>query len=479
MRAARRLRAGCWRRELRWRPAIDSAPGRWRVRRASGHVALIELFLSRGAAIDARNLVGTTALYGAAENERHASVTRLLAHGADPDLPGPSGVTPLAAAAFKGNGRIVETLLARGADPNVVDRTGKSAMTYAAARAFTFVIRRLLDAGVDPNRAYGNDLTALMWAAGHDEGVGSGAALDAIALLLDAGAAIDPLDDRGRTALMIAAELGRAEIVALLLERGADRTIADKAGKRALDLAGNEGVREQLAGEVSLLSQARVVIGAGLDIVLGDREHQIGHARIVAARASAEVHHGPVHVFLRLAGEARLGAFALVFTLVATGATERDVGAQRPRRDIGRRPRLLQIGPALLREEERQGHHVAALESLRQRRHDVVLARAALVIAQLQVGVALVLTPDHRGRLLLRDAVLPVTGCAELCLLRDRIGASCGGEEKERSEDDEGQGTDEKRAGPCGPAFARNEPRLLSDSRHQSSVKAMMVLPRL
>jgi ankyrin repeat protein len=212
-----------------------------------GHIALIELFLSRGAAIDARNLTGTTALYGAAENERHGSVALLLAKGADPNLAGPSGVAPLAAAAFKGNGRVVDLLLARGADPNAVDATGKSAMTYAAARGFALIVRRLLAAGVDPRRAYGNDLTALMWAAGHEEGVGARAALDVVELLLEAGAPIDAADNRGRTALMMAAEIGDADVVEHLLGRGADPAIADKSGKRALDLAANDGVRAKLA----------------------------------------------------------------------------------------------------------------------------------------------------------------------------------------------------------------------------------------
>jgi uncharacterized protein len=215
----------------------------------AGHVALIELFLAQGASIDARNLVGATALYAATENERQASVAFLLARGADPNLPGRSGVTPLAAAAFKGNDRIVEALLARRAEADVVDTTGKSAVTYAAARGFASIVRRLIGAGVDVKRAYGNDLTALMWAAGHEDGVGTRAVLDVISLLVNAGAPIDAADNRGRTALMVAAELGRGAIVEALLERGADRSIADKSGKRALDLAANESVRERLAAQ--------------------------------------------------------------------------------------------------------------------------------------------------------------------------------------------------------------------------------------
>ena len=214
---------------------------------SAGQRALVELFLAEGAQIDARDLAGATALWAATESERQASVALLLAKGADPNLPGRSGVTPLAAAAFKGNDRVIEQLLARAADPNVVDATGKAAMTYAAARGFLEVVRRLLDAGVDPRFRYGNELTALMWAAGHEDGVGAPAAQGVVDLLLGRGAQIDAVDDRGRTPLMMAAELGHAEVAATLIGRGADQAVRDKSGRTALDLAANESVRRTLA----------------------------------------------------------------------------------------------------------------------------------------------------------------------------------------------------------------------------------------
>jgi uncharacterized protein len=86
-----------------------------------------------------------------------------------------------------------------------------------------------------------------MWAAGHDEGVGAAASGRVIDLLIAHGATIDDADDRGRTALMIAAELGYADVVGLLLERGADRTKKDKQGRTALDLATNDDVRAKLS----------------------------------------------------------------------------------------------------------------------------------------------------------------------------------------------------------------------------------------
>jgi ankyrin repeat protein len=84
-----------------------------------------------------------------------------------------------------------------------------------------------------------------MWSAGHEDGVGARAAIEVIEILLAAGAAIDAVDNRGRSAVMIAADRGNAAIVAFLLSRGADASLADKDGKRALELAANEEVREK------------------------------------------------------------------------------------------------------------------------------------------------------------------------------------------------------------------------------------------
>jgi len=57
---------------------------------------------------------------------------------------------------------------------------------------------------------------------------------------------VDAVDNRGRGALMIAAERGHAAIVALLLNRGATADLRDKGGKTARDLAANDEVREKL-----------------------------------------------------------------------------------------------------------------------------------------------------------------------------------------------------------------------------------------
>jgi ankyrin repeat protein len=85
-----------------------------------------------------------------------------------------------------------------------------------------------------------------MWAAGYADGAGVLDAENVVKLLLDRNADINAADDRGRTALMIAAELDHAAIVDTLVKHGADQSITDKQGKTALDLAVSDGVREAL-----------------------------------------------------------------------------------------------------------------------------------------------------------------------------------------------------------------------------------------
>jgi ankyrin repeat protein len=212
----------------------------------SGHLQMVDLLLARGAPIDARNLAGATALYFAAEGSHISIAQRLIERGADVKLTGRSGISPIAAASYAGNDVIVEALLAHGADERVADETGKPPIIYAAAGARFDIVKRLLARNIDINARYSNDLTLLMWASGPDENAPEAQAVRIISYLLDAGAHVDDRDDRGRTALMIAAEGGHEEIVNLLVARGADASLKDKAGKRAADLTRLSSLRERL-----------------------------------------------------------------------------------------------------------------------------------------------------------------------------------------------------------------------------------------
>ena len=214
-----------------------------------GNLALVTLFLDQKAALDARNLEGSTALFQASEAEHLAVAKALLEKGADPNIAGRSAIAPLSAATYTGNSELVAVLLAKGAEPRAVDATGKTAIIYAAGRAYTSVVQRLLDTGIDVNARYGNDLTALMWAAGHSEEAGAADVLETLKLLIGKGAKLDDADDRGRTALMTAAELGHKIAVEVLIKAGANGGLRDKDGKTATDLAPDDATRTLLAAK--------------------------------------------------------------------------------------------------------------------------------------------------------------------------------------------------------------------------------------
>jgi len=212
----------------------------------SNNVARAQELLAAGAEVNSRDRNGDSALNLAASRGNVELAEAMLAAKADVNLANIAGVTPLMGASFAGNGPLVRRLLAAGARVEPVDRIKKTAATYAAAQGCSDCLLALLQAGTDVNVRLDAQLTLLMWASGPDEKASETEAINVVSFLLDAGAHIDDRDARGRTALMIAAEGGRAEIASLLLARGADPSLKDKAGKSAADLTVLSSLRERL-----------------------------------------------------------------------------------------------------------------------------------------------------------------------------------------------------------------------------------------
>jgi uncharacterized protein len=177
-----------------------------------GRASVVDLLIGDGALINARAISGATPLFLATEADHSSIAKDLIARGADINLTGAGGLTPLMAAAFNGNVELIDLFLAKGADPNALDTSGKAAILYAASRGFARVVTRLIEAGVDVNRRYEHGLTALMWAAGYADGAGIDDVKEVLAFLLTRGAALDARDDRGKTATGIARDLGHSEI---------------------------------------------------------------------------------------------------------------------------------------------------------------------------------------------------------------------------------------------------------------------------
>ena len=143
------------------------------------------------------------------------------------------------------------------------------------------VMRRLLAAGADPTLATDDGTTPLMVAAGlgrytNDKNLRRGkrspSSEAAVALLLDAGAAVDTRNEADFTALHGAAFRGLNEVIRILVERGADIDARDFRGRTPYRLA--EGSKQsfyfqEFPETAALLEELGADTSLGLAAMLG------------------------------------------------------------------------------------------------------------------------------------------------------------------------------------------------------------------
>lgn len=139
------------------------------------------------------------ALHVAAANDNVKAATILIEHGAEIDARDTANNdTALMYGIRDGKLNITEYLLRQGADPNLTDKNGLAPLHIATARNDVELVRCLLGNGTAVNAR----------TAGH-----------------------------GRTALLIAAMSGFAEMVETLLKAGANPSLPDNVGKLPLERA--------------------------------------------------------------------------------------------------------------------------------------------------------------------------------------------------------------------------------------------------
>lgn len=187
-------------------------------------VTALKKFVSGKFPVDARDAAGDSALHAAAAGGAQASADYLLARGLAVDLRGGSERTPLMVAVLADQTPTVRWLLRQGADPRLKDKEGFRPLMLAVREGKSGSVGELASydrEDLDP---------ALLLAAL----VGRADVIDA---LTNFGASVYARMEDGRTPLMIAAENGNVDAVKLLLDIGASRFTTDPDGHTAADLA--------------------------------------------------------------------------------------------------------------------------------------------------------------------------------------------------------------------------------------------------
>lgn len=161
-----------------------------------GDVEQARCDLNAGAAVNAKDGTGSTALQIAARTGQAELVRLFLDHGARINESDNLGSSPLHEAVAFGRTEVAMLLLARGADVRARNRFGRTPLHNVVCNHSERLTRRLLDAGADPNAR----------------------------------------DDCGGTPLHLAAIMGDVEAARVLIQRGADVNLRDRAGATPLQL---------------------------------------------------------------------------------------------------------------------------------------------------------------------------------------------------------------------------------------------------
>ncbi len=187
-----------------------------------------------------------TGLHAAAARDDVPAIAALLRTGADANARDEAGRTPLHVAAFGARYDAVLALVGGGADPRAKENRRYDIVTIAAVRNDTRMLRLALKLGADPRAITSPyDGTALIAAAhlGHAE---------IVAILIEAGAPLDHVNNLGWTAVVEAIVLGdggtrHLATLRALVRAGARLDIADRDGARPLVLAQRRGFAEMVA----------------------------------------------------------------------------------------------------------------------------------------------------------------------------------------------------------------------------------------
>ncbi|MGE3725394.1 MAG: ankyrin repeat domain-containing protein [Candidatus Sericytochromatia bacterium] len=200
---------------------------------------LIELLLRLKVDLDAPGLDGFTPLMRMAQQkslsqpEHLALIRRLIDTGLDPLHGLPNGVTPLYLAAWFGNAPLLALLLEKGADAKAVVGQ-ESVLMMAAHGGHLEALQLLLKAGAELAFHSRDGESALTYAI-------KGQNLEIVRFLLKQGAPLKVQDTGGFSPLFAALESGQPEFVRLLLEAGAEAEVRDSDQETPLLWAARTG----------------------------------------------------------------------------------------------------------------------------------------------------------------------------------------------------------------------------------------------
>lgn len=261
-------------------------------RRGDRNAGVARALLSAGADASLRHgRFNLSALEESIRSRSFGVLDALIEHGADLKATCCFGWTPLHISVIGGNIIAIETLRQAGADIEARDVEGSTPLHLAVDLGRLEVLRCMLErCGVDIDALDDRGRSALQLAAA---GSNSSLAAAMVQALLEAGASIGDRDPRGRSALDRAAIAGNAEVLSAIIEHDVDvaATASDRGGFRAIHYAAGADCDNPKAIDV--------LVEAGVDIAATEK-NGVNCLHLAAGFSNVNV----VHAMLRNAGGA-------------------------------------------------------------------------------------------------------------------------------------------------------------------------------
>lgn len=206
-----------------------------------GVLTIAQVLITEQMPLDALNHNGQTPLWLASKGHHTALAHDLMRSGANPNIADKYGRTPLHLCAEHPDTELAALLLKYGSNPNLCYRLAGEHTALSQAIRYTnlALIRLLLQQGADARQHETGELSSgglLNQAASQ-----ANLPVEAIDLLINAGADLHARDFKGNTPLHLAVNYGSREIMAALLAKGADTEAVNRDGSTPLMAAAVTG----------------------------------------------------------------------------------------------------------------------------------------------------------------------------------------------------------------------------------------------
>ena len=231
---------------------------------------VLQAIIDHGADVNNASNDNCTALMLACAKRHADAINVLLKAGANPNITDDSGATCLMCAVGKDCSKeVLQAIIDYGADVNATSKENFSALMIACGEGYTDNINMLMEAGANPNIADDSGATCLMCAVGED------CSNEVLQAIVDHGADVNATNKQNCTALMISCTKRNIDAIYLLLKAGANPNIADDSGVTCLMRA----VGEDCSNEV-----LQAIIDHGADVNYTSKEN--GTALMIACAKS-------------------------------------------------------------------------------------------------------------------------------------------------------------------------------------------------